>query len=246
MDSELRSVRSPAFVDRCEPESPERLLRFEVFMWFALQPRPRMKIPPSLRLAVALVFSSAAAASAQQVMTFTRDCTGSGTLAVPTTYSEAGFVLTTQTGYATWCDANPNYGGDALFINFVNDNATLTSADATPFSIQSIDLARVFAGSFASQSFTFTGHLAGGGDVFQTFTVPDQNGATTFSTFAFNSSFNNLSSLDFATQVADYYQVDNVVLNSTAVPEPASLLLLATGFGSVAGVGLKRRRASQA
>lgn len=64
-----------------------------------------------------------------------------------------------------------------------------------------------------------------------------------FQTFAFNSTFTNLVSVDFGPQSYPFFQFDNIVVGSpTPVPEPVSALLFGSGL-SAAALRLRRRTA---
>ena len=90
-------------------------------------------------------------------------------------------------------------------------------------------------------SVTFTGTITGGGTVSQAFTTDAV--LSTLETFNFTN-FTNLVSVDWI-QGLPFHQFDNInvtpTANSTAVPEPFSVL--GTLFGAGYGVALKQKLA---
>ena len=162
-------------------------------------------------------------------------------MSVGPSYTEAGFNIT-STDLATWCTGAAHYAGPNMFMNIPGTTGSLTKVGGSTFSINSIDLAHVYAGSYGAQSFTFTGNVFGGGQVFDTFTIAAQNGTPVFQTFAFSSGFTNLTSVDLAQQNSNYYQFSNIKLDAvTATPEPASMMLVATGLLGVFGVARRKQ-----
>jgi len=112
-----------------------------------------------------------------------------------------------------------------------------------PFSLSSFDGATMFPG-FRGR-IEVIGALDGGGTVNAFFDLTD-----TFSPFLLPGSFVNLDSVRvFDTFSAGFragpgsFSVDNLVVNTAAVPEPASLLLLGSGL---VAAGLRRRAKAKA
>src|SRR5437764_10546124 len=88
---------------------------------------------------------------------------------------------------------NPYYAGANGLAAFAPATITLTQTSGDPFSLLSIDLARNFAFDPAP-TVTFTGTLAGGGTVSETFTVTTSSPPLVFQTFDL-SGFTNLTSV---------------------------------------------------
>ncbi|QEH35355.1 hypothetical protein OJF2_39060 [Aquisphaera giovannonii] len=164
-----------------------------------------------------------------------------GTLAVFSPYQSQGFTLTstsggfvfnspdTGNGSSQIVGDNPYYAGANGLAAFAPATITLTRTDGGPFSLLSIDLARNFAFD-AAPSVTFTGTLAGGGTVTQTFTVSTPSPPLVFQPFDF-AGFTNLTSVswDQGNGTQGIHQFGNIHLGA-AVPEPPALALTALGI----------------
>ena len=202
---------------------------------------------PLAGLSIALAAPSAV--SAQSIMTFTPVACAIGENSpgyndVSSPYTEAGFTLFTSGTFATWCADAAGYAGPNLIDNTGGSRAQLVKNGGGAFSIEQIWLAHLHAGSWGAESFTFTGNLAGGGTVSQTFTIGPQEGRPIFMPFFFDAGWMNLLSVDFAAQNPNYYQFTNIFLDGadTVIPEPASVALLGTGLIGVFGIGVVRHR----
>ena len=97
---------------------------------------------------------------------------------------------------------------------------------------------------YFSQNIDVVGTLANGGSVSQSFQIDHSaaSGPLSFSTFAFNSSFNNLTAVTFsasgsAQPIYNGFTVDNVV----AVPEPETYAMMLAGLGLM-GFFAKRKK----
>src|SRR5215218_6818236 len=84
-------------------------------------------------------------------------------------YTERGFQIVSRGELASWCTPSPNFGGWGMFQTAGNIGQMLSAIDNSVFSVLSIDVANIFAGSAQSGSLIFIGHLFGGGVVTQTF-----------------------------------------------------------------------------
>ena len=196
-------------------------------------------IAPSARADTVLAFSTPSCAQGINGVEI-------GKSVVP--YTSNGFKIVPASSLGSWCSTTTAFAGPAAFINAFGETAALSSVGGSLFGITSIDLAGLFAGNAFSGPLVFTGHVLGGATVQQTFNVVF--GATTppvFSTFSFASSFQNLTSLDFATQGINgerSYQFTNIHLTSatTTTPEPGTLFLAATGFAALAVARRRKRR----
>jgi hypothetical protein len=164
-------------------------------------------------------------------------------------YTEDGFTITNDAVsrygintpdqlLAYWGTQFSGFAGStALFNNTAATTTNLAQVGGGAFSLSSIDLADLFDAGDPT-TINFTGNIAGGGTVSQSFTTDSLKGLKTF-TF---SNFTNLASVDWT--VASYMQFDNINVSAagtTAVPEPFTVL--GTIFGAGYGVALKRKLA---
>jgi hypothetical protein len=177
-----------------------------------------------------------------------------GTLTVSSPYQNQGFTLTSSSGGFVFnspdtgngstqtVGSNGYYAGANGLAAFSPATITLTQTDGAPFSLVSIDLARIFAFDPADPTVMFTGSFVGGGTTSETVTVSTAAGFPgSFETF--NSSnglagLANLTSLSwdqpvFISGQGGLNQFTNITLST--VPEPSSLVVGAVA--SLLGLG---------
>jgi hypothetical protein len=195
-----------------------------------------------LGLAVLLGTTGTAKAS-PVILDFTDIPIPGGTDSAPffTPYMSQGFTLTATnppTGFSAGFQAHgPNsifFMGEIGLVAFAPlappDNVIqLTQTNGKPFALLSIDLARNFPFDPAP-TVTFTGVLAGGGTVTESFTVTTPIGVRAFQTFNFTG-FGDVTSVSWGQPpVADgLHQFTDVVLDTNPFPEPGSLTLYVLG-----------------
>lgn len=179
-----------------------------------------------------------------------------GTLAVSNPYQSQGFTLSSSSGGFNFnspdtgngamraLGSNEFYAGANALAAFAPATVTLTQIGGNPFSLLSIDLARNFSLDPAP-TVTFTGGLAGGGSVTESFSVTSSSPPNTFQTFHFTG-FGDVTSVSWNQSDLNQgvHQFTNVVLDTSpaSVPEPASLTLFSFGLVGLAGCRLRRRR----
>jgi hypothetical protein len=206
--------------------------------------KPQISCLSLTAMGIALAITSASLPAHAVTIAFDSLATTSNTfVAVGASYSEQGFTVTDNSGFAppnyglaTWGSSAVSYtGSQSLFNNGIDQETTLTKDGGGTFSLNSIDLSELFNPSSAV-TVNFTGFLFGGGTVTQSFTTDGVFGAQTF---VFNTSFGNVTSVSWF-QSAPFHQFDNIVVDAASVPEPSPLPGL-LGLGTISGAALIRR-----
>ena len=117
-----------------------------------------------------------------------------------------------------------------------------------PFALLSIDISEASQVISYSRQIEVTGNVFGGGTVFTVLDLDDNfvdsTPANYFQTFTFDPTWGNLSSvilqgINSQPLNGNYYAIDNIVVDTTAVPEPGTLSLL--GLGSAYLIRRRRR-----
>ena len=183
-----------------------------------------------------LLFSTSSVALADTITFSSLEQAGTSLINTSDPYVEGAYRILNSGQLYFAQQSNYSYAGSAgLHERIANGLITLNRTDGGSFNLTSIDLSVLIPGG-ASPAVVFTGFLAGGGTVTQSFT-PTSFG---FQTFVFNSSFVNLTSVRWnqGTDEAHAHQFDNIVVASS-VPEPATMMLLGSGL---VGVAAKLRR----
>ena len=127
---------------------------------------------------------------------------------------------------------------------FNGANVAIAPVISTPFALASFDVAGTHASGSTrnATSIQVIGDLFGGGQVSQTFLIDP----SVFQTLTLNSSFVNLSSVEFdgLTPLAfnsPEFQLDNITYSSVTTPEPASIALLAASLLGTAFAAVRRK-----
>ena len=155
-------------------------------------------------------------------------------------YRESGFEFSNPRNpfsFASFGTQNPFFNGSTALFNDNTDGQTrLSQIGGGLFSLSSITLSTLAPGyTEEGTSVTFTGLLATGGSVMQSFNVAD--GAA--QTFSFSPNFSNLSAVTWSNE-ANFHQFDNITV--AAVPEPETYALMLSGLGLVAFAARRRSK----
>ena len=155
-------------------------------------------------------------------------------------YRESGFEfsnLSNPFSFASFGTQNPFFNGSTALFNDNTDGQTrLSQIGGGLFSLSSITLSTLAPGyTEEGTSVSFTGLLATGGSVMQSFNVAD--GAA--QTFSFSPNFSNLSAVTWSNE-ANFHQFDNITV--AAVPEPETYALMLSGLGLVAFAARRRSK----
>jgi hypothetical protein len=199
--------------------------------------------------AVFLMIAGSATAARAQVLDFQDLMHANGFPTTMASYSAAGYTISLDPGeggnFASWGTTSPSFAGSTgLFRNQVGGALSiLREAAGGAFDLFSVDLAHMLVGPRDPVNVTFTGFLAAGGSVTQTFMLGAKaDGSPSFQTYTFSNSFRDLARVEWR-QDAAYHQFDNISLGGGAVvPEPGTLLLLGSGLLGLYKVGRRRRQ----
>jgi hypothetical protein len=188
-----------------------------------------------------LAVSSSLAQAGSIVLDFTDIPIPGGTDSAPffSPYTAKGFSLSAVNPPSGFSSGLQAHGPNSIFFEGAvgvstfapatpPDNViTLSQINNKPFTLLSIDLARLFPFDPAPMV-TFTGTKEGGGTVTESFTVTTPFGMRAFQTFDFTG-FADLTSVSWGQPVlADgLHQFTNITLDTgAAVPEPSSMVLV--------------------
>jgi hypothetical protein len=202
---------------------------------------PMKKTVLTLLLAASLQGFSALAAASPVVIGFDSLMQDNDqTNEIGNVYRESGFEfsnLSNPFSFASFGTQNPFFNGSTALFNDNTDGQTrLSQIGGGLFSLSSITLSTLAPGyTEEGTSVTFTGLLATGGSVMQSFNVAD--GAA--QTFSFSPNFSNLSAVTWSNE-ANFHQFDNITV--AAVPEPETYALMLSGLGLVAFAARRRSK----
>lgn len=209
-----------------------------------------------LRIAVAAILGGTTSASASTIINFSSlTQPGTNPYSEGVSYTQQGFTFASGSSLDVWEASSTNLPGlstanTSLFQFYADATTTLTDAGNAAFTLNSIDLAPLIAGSTGTFDVTFTGTFADSSTVSQMVSVNNALGLQTFDLSGFTNivsvSFEQGTNIGFFAQQDTAFQFDNLVINSspTTVPEPRSLPFLAiTGFALIGfAVYQKRNR----
>ncbi|MEI7732272.1 MAG: PEP-CTERM sorting domain-containing protein [Verrucomicrobiota bacterium] len=171
---------------------------------------------------------------------------GTGTTGMQN-YTKAGFTI--QSGYTDNMafqspnQSHPKYYGSANLVNSRIDSMIYLTSASGAFTINSIDVHMLWPQAGTATIDFYINGIFGQPDSWGvsrlSFAVPD---VTDWHTINFGSDFQNITSIAWCQApaldpnaenltFAPSHSFDNIVLNETAVPEPASLLLFGVAVG---------------
>ena len=192
-------------------------------------------------LGFGLLAASSECALASPVTVTFEGVAGTGQTSVGNNYTEAGYTFhnpgASSDAAIIPLSAYQNRSGSAYYTwnsPAANNPITLTQVGGGLFSLTQLD---VGSKDDTASTFDIIGNLAGGGTI-----VDHVMNAANFSMLTLTG-FDNLTSVNFKYISGDFGAIDNLHLNNSTVPEPASLAL--AGLALV-GLGLASRRKSAA
>lgn len=155
------------------------------------------------------------------------------------------------------------FDGSDYFIQYPADNGwgpgssgvlTINHYDTTTFSLMRMDAERWQDGIFFGEayhdrqnSFEVVGTKIDGSTVSRTInlgTYADTPWDRNFKNYTFGSDWNNLTSIAISnTGTVDYVAFDNIVINTSPVPTPASVWLFGSGLLGLVGMARRKKAA---
>lgn len=151
-------------------------------------------------------------------------------------YQSQGLSLSSTLGFNTYGSGLSGFFAGSPGLSPIGGSTVqLRASDGSSFSLTSISLARNFDFDPAP-TVTFTGDLAGGGTVTESFTVTTPVGTAAFQAFNF-STLNDVTAVTWnqpPDPATGLHQFSDITVSTggvpSTVPEPASLMLFSVGF----------------